>query len=118
MKTEIIRRGYCPQCKCAVADFDKHGRAIKTNDLYADLWVLYDDDSNANFAICKNCLPKLTMEDVKLIQKRQRYTWGLEITDNPLSMKAFIMQLNWYISCGALLEVVKFAKTKEELKND
>ena len=117
MKIETIKLGFCPQCNCKIADFDEKGTASQNN-LYDLFWVLYDDNSDASFAICKNCLPKLAIEDVKKIQQRQRYTWGVEIIDTPLSFKAFCMQLNWYISCGVLLEVVKFSKTKEELKND
>ena len=113
MKIELIKLGFCPQCNCQICDFN--GSKVSPNTLYTEFWVLYDDNSNANFAICKNCLPNLTLADCIKIQQRQRYTWGLEIIDNPLSFKAFFMQINWFISCGALLEVIKFSNTKEEL---
>ena len=113
MKIELIKLGFCPQCNCKICDME--GRNIKPNSLYDEFFVLYDDGSNAKYAICKNCFPKLTLQDCIKIQQRQRYTWGLEIIDNPLGFKAFFMQLNWLLSCGMLLEVIKFAKTKEEL---
>ena len=113
MKIECIKLGFCPKCNCQICDFD--GNKVKPNNLYAEFWVLFNDGSNSNYAICKKCVETLTMEDALQINRMQRHTWGLEIIENPLSFKAFFMQLNWYISCGALLDVVKFAKTKEEL---
>jgi hypothetical protein len=113
MKIQPIKQGFCPKCNCEIAVID--GNSIKPNNLYTEVWILFDDGSNVNHAICKKCLENLTIEDARKIQQMQRYTWGLEILDSPLSLKALYMQLTWYISCGAILEVIKFAKIKEEL---
>lgn len=109
MKISPIKFGFCPNCDCRIANGNE------SNELYAEFWVLFDDGSNSNYAICKKCLEKLTMPEVIKINKMQRYTWGMEIISNPLSFEAFYTQLKWYISCGSLLEIVKFANTKEKL---
>lgn len=116
MEIQEIKKGFCPKCNCEIANFDEKGRVKEKNSLYTEFWVKYDDGGNANFAICKFCIKDLTMEDVLIIHKRQKYTWGIEIIGTPLGILDFIAQLKWYISTAALLDVIKFGKTKEEIE--
>lgn len=116
MEIKPILKGFCPKCKVDIVLRNDKGVATGRGELYDTFFVKYDDGSMADFAICKNCKPKLDMPEVLLIQKRQRMTWGLEIVQSRISFSEFHNQLMWFIKCGALLEVVKFALTEEEIR--
>ena len=116
MEIELIKKGFCPRCGCLISKMENN--QVIANTLYTEFWVKYDDGTNANFAICKNCLPKLTLEEVISIHKRQKVTWGFEIINSPLSLIALTNELLWYIKTVSILDVVKFGKSKEEVSGD
>lgn len=109
--------GNCPFCDIEIYDKNKVGCAIRENKHHAQLWVLYNDGTAAFFSVCHNCLNKMTMAMAKELQLAQRFTWGREIIDNPLSIVELGAQLQWYINTAIFLEVVKFARTKEGLQS-
>lgn len=115
MKIQEIKKGICPKCSCEIAPFDRAKLTHIPNSLFTEFWVLYNDNSNASFPVCKNCLPKIDMDFVKHLNDRQRYTWGLEIINTPLGIVDLAAQLKWFIETAIFLEVIKIANTKEEL---
>jgi len=58
MKIEhtLLRPGPCPTCGKEII------KNNKPNKYYAEIWVLFSDGSNANFAICKDCKISITPE--------------------------------------------------------
>jgi hypothetical protein len=105
----------CPLCDKMIYDFDKNGKPVKLNKNGLLFWVKFNDNSNAVFAVCKDCYSSLNKEKLDELMISQIYTWGREILDNTLSMMEFANQLSWFVNSAVSLRIIKFALTKEEL---
>lgn len=96
---KLIKRGPCPVCNRIIIDKGK------TNQHYTTFFVKYTDGTNIEYAICKDCRPKLTKEQVEEICENQRFTWGQEI----------VRQMIWYNTEAVFLKADKWADTKDKL---
>lgn len=114
--------GPCPiePCTNIIYNFDKDGRPVKLNRLGASLWVLFNDGSNAEFSVCKECLEKLALAELEHdvlthLVNRQILTWGLEVIDVPLGAYSFGVQLHAHITKVVFLKAIAWAKDKDGL---
>lgn len=95
-------RGQCPVCNKNIMN-DKKTSYINGG---MEFWVKFSDESRATFAICLDCLDKITQEQLSKIMERQKVNWGFEIQK----------QLLWYVENAINLKIVEHAKTKAELE--
>ncbi len=100
---EPLIRGLCPICNKIIMN-STQAEYINGG---LEFWVKFSNGNNAKFAICSDCLDKITQEQLDEIMERQKVSWGQEIQ----------AQLNWYIKEAVNSKIVKYAKTKEELGN-
>lgn len=105
----------CPLCEKIIYIFDNRNRPVKLNDNGILFSVLFNDGSNAEFAICKDCFNTLNQEKLDKIMSDEIYTWGMQIVNTPLGLLDLTKQLKWYIETAIHLKIIKHARTKEEL---
>lgn len=96
---KLIKIGPCPVCGRVIVDKGK------PNQFYTTFFVRYTDGTNAEYAICKDCRPKLTKEQVDEICENQIFTWGQEI----------VRQQIWFSTEAIFLRPKSWADTKEKL---
>jgi len=107
------------QSGCAVCQGQIYvfiGKTVSHNADYTSVWFGYDDGSNAEVAVCKDCLAKgISLDLAQEIQKDICYSWGRDIIDNPLSIAEVYKQMEWFVSTAIRMRVVKVGKTKAEV---
>lgn len=119
-KHKRLRPKDCPVCEKDIYDVkpvDGGRFKIVKNKNHKELWVRFNDGSNAQFSICKGCFVKLDQETADLIMRHQVYSWGCEIIEAPYSVN-FGEQLKWYVNTAVHLKVVKWGATKSEVAPD
>ena len=70
-----------------------------------EFWVRFNDGTKAQFAICSECFPQLTTEQLKNIMASQKVSWGMEIEAT----------VRWYATKAIHLEIVAHAKEENGL---
>ena len=105
----------CPLCEKIIYIFDEKERPIKLNDKGMTFYVLFNDGTKAEFAICKDCFNTLNQEKLDKIMSDEIYTWGMEIINTPLSLLNLSKQLEWYVNTAVHLKIAKHGRTKDEL---
>lgn len=99
MNHKLLKQGPCSFCDTKIVENGK------SNNLYKEFYVKFNDGSNAAFAICSNCFNSLDKEKVEKLVSNQIYTWGDEIHK----------QMAWFINTACHLKLDTFGKTKDEL---
>ncbi len=105
----------CPLCEKIIFIFDKKGKPVKLNDSGMTFWVLFNDGTNAEFSICKDCFNTLNQEKLDKIMSDEIYTWGMQIICEPLGLLDLVKQLRWYVETAVHLRIVKYARDKNGL---
>ena len=96
---KLLSVGPCPICEKTIIE---KGRE---NQFYDEVWTGFSDGSKAKFAVCKDCKPVLTQEQLDELMRRQIYTWGVEVA----------RQFKWYYEIAVHLRIIKKADNKNEL---
>lgn len=99
MNHKLLKLGPCSFCDTKIADNGK------SNHLYKEFYVKFNDGSNASFGVCRYCYNSLDKERIEKLVSDQVYTWGDEIHK----------QMSWFINTACHLKLDTFAKTKDEL---
>ena len=100
---KALVKGKCPICERVIMTPDKK----KYNKYGREFWVEWNDGRKGKFAICKDCLPNLTKEQIEEINQRQIYTWGVEI------LKTYQAQMTWYINTALDLKIEKWSTKRD-----
>ena len=98
---EPLILGICPICDKTIMSKEKSAYINGG----VEFWVRFSDNSFAKFAICFDCLDKITQEQLDEIMERQKISWGKEISKS----------LIWFYQKACHLKITKWAKTKEGL---
>ncbi len=93
-----LTRGVCPVCEKKIMNETK---TAYINGGF-EFWVLFSDESRAQFAICPDCFDIISQEQLDKIMERQKVSWGQEIQ----------AQLNWFVKKASNLKIIKFSKDK------
>ena len=97
---KLLTVGPCPICGKMIIEKGEKNR------FYNEIWVKFSPDkSKAKFAVCNDCQPNLTQEQLDELMQRQIYTWGAEVA----------RQLKWYYETAVYLRIIKKADSKDEL---
>ena len=100
-KVEPLVRGLCPICNKVIMTKDKSAYCNGG----IEFWVKFSDESKAQFAMCSDCLDKITQEQLNELMERQKVSWGEEISAT----------FRWFYKEVCHLKIVKWGRTKEEL---
>ena len=103
----------CPLCEKIIYIFDSRNKPVGLNDNGMLFSVLFNDGTNAEFSICKDCFNALNQEKLDKIMSDEIYTWGMQIINNPLGLLDLSKQLQWYINTAVHLRIIKFSKDKD-----
>jgi len=109
MKIEhtLLRPGPCPICDKEIIEKKNVGgkTSYRHNKFYTEIWVLFNDGTHANFAICKDCRASITPEQKEKLIADQIFTWGQEV----------VKQMLWFVNTACHLKAIKWGHTKSAL---
>ena len=101
MEIKPLIRGICPVCNRTIMNEKK----TAYNDYGMAFFTKFDDGSQAEFSICKDCYKTLTQEQADRIISQQIVNWGEDI----------YKQMLWYSRKAVHLKIVKWNKDKSGL---
>ena len=86
---KVLKPGPCGICNRKIIENNK------ANAFYVELPVIFDDNSEANFGVCKDCKNNATKDQVEELVKDQIFTWGQEIIKQQIwfSTRAVFLRL-------------------------
>lgn len=115
-KHKLLAPKDCPVCEKIIYIFNERSKPVKLNDEGMLFWVKFNDDTNAQFAICKDCFLTLKQEQLDKLMQDQIYTWGIEIINTPMGIADLGAQLKWYVNTAVHLKIVKHGRDKDAIQ--
>jgi hypothetical protein len=113
MKHKWLKPKDCPVCEKIIYDFNEKGIPVKLNENGKTFWVRFNDNSKAQFAICKECFIELNQAQINALMEDQKYTWGMEIINSALSIAETFKQWSWFVNEAVFLEIIKWSEKED-----